>query len=121
MARKFANIGKISHNILHNRFVLYFIFFLAIANLFMFIFSNDLKPIGAFFLAGLLTSFFSKNMVVIMVVSMVVANIIKIGSGSRDGFKGDDEDEDEDGFKQADDDEDDDDNFRDGDEEEEDD
>jgi hypothetical protein len=124
MARKFANIGKISQNILHNRFVLYFIFFLAIANLFMFIFSNDMKAIGAFFLAGLLTSFFSKNMVVIMVVSMVVANIIKIGSGSRDGFKGDGEDEEEEekeGFREGDEeDNDDDDNFRDGDDEDDD-
>jgi hypothetical protein len=103
--KKSANIGKMSQNFLHNRFVLYFIFFLAIANLFILVFSNDLKTIGVFFLTGLLTSFFSKNMVVIMVVSMVVANIIKIGTNSRDGFQGDDDEDDDkekkDGFRKA--------------------
>ena len=134
MAQRFtkrsANIGKISLQFLHNRFVLYFIFFLAIANLFIFVLSNDLKSVGVFLLVGLLTSFFSKNMVVIMVVSMVVTNVIRIGSNSRDGFKGDEEDEEdafgnaedeeeEDAFKNAEDEEEDVDAFRNADEEEE--
>lgn len=122
--KKSANIGKISQNFLHNRFVLYFIFFLAIANLFILVFSNDFKSIGVFFLTGLLTSFFSKNMVVIMVVSMVVANIMRIGTNSRDGFKGDDDEEEEenkDGFRKAgDDDDEEEEPFGDADEEEED-
>lgn len=111
MAQRFtkrsANIGKISLQFLHNRFVLYFIFFLAIANLFIFVLSNDLKSVGVFLLVGLLTSFFSKNMVVIMVVSMVVTNVIRIGSNSRDGFKGDGEEDEEDAFGNAEDEEDD--------------
>ena len=109
MAQRFtkrsANIGKISLQFLHNRFVLYFIFFLAIANLFIFVLSNDLKSVGVFLLVGLLTSFFSKNMVVIMVVSMVVTNVIRIGSNSRDGFKGDGEEDEEDAFGNAEDEE----------------
>jgi len=46
---------------------------------------------------GLLTSFFSKNMVVIMVVALVVANVLKYGTHLRvEGFKSDkDEDEDD--------------------------
>jgi hypothetical protein len=45
-----------------------------------------------FVLTGILTSFFSKNMVVIMLVSIIVANIFKYGSNLRiEGFEDDDE------------------------------
>lgn len=88
LTKQSGNIHKISHNVLHNRFVLYFIFMVAIGNLFLFVFENDIMSIGVFFTAGLLTSFFSKNMVVIMVTAMVVANIIRFGSrNGRDGFE----------------------------------
>jgi len=56
-----------------------------------------------FVLTGILTSFFSKNMVVIMLVSIIVANIFKYGSNLRiEGFEDDEpreepfEEEDED-------------------------
>jgi hypothetical protein len=68
---------------------------LAVGNLFHFVFRQDLMSVGIFIATGLLTSFFSKNMTVIMVIAMVVANIFQIGKG-RDGFsdkKKDDEEE----------------------------
>ena len=102
LTKQSGNIHKISHNVLHNRFVLYFIFLVAIGNLFLFVFSNDIMSVGIFFTTGLLTSFFSKNMVVIMVTAMVVANIIRLGSRhGRDGFKkgGIDDEDDDEGFK----------------------
>ena len=120
--KRSGNIHKISYDALHNQYVLYFVFFVAIGNLFMFVFSNDLMSAGVFFTAGLLTSFFSKNMVVILVTAMVVSNIIRMGiSNKREGFKDDgdeeeafegivEEDEQKEGFKE--DDEDDDDNFQ---------
>ena len=121
--KRSGNIHKISYDALHNQYVLYFVFFVAIGNLFMFVFSNDLMSAGVFFTAGLLTSFFSKNMVVILVTAMVVSNIIRMGiSNKREGFKDDEEEEafqgteeeeedkQKEGFKE--DDEDDDDNFQ---------
>ena len=111
LTKQSGNIHKISHNVLHNRFVLYFIFMVAIGNLFLFVFENDIMSIGVFFTAGLLTSFFSKNMVVIMVTAMVVANIIRFGSrNGRDGFEekekeekegyeGEDKDKDKEGYE----------------------
>lgn len=94
MAKSFSQImkrsgdfTKFSNQILHNRFVLYFIFILAVGNLFHFVFSKDMMSVGAFIAAGLLTSFFSKNMVVIMVIAMVVSNVIRLSNG-RDGFTG---------------------------------
>lgn len=83
---KKSEITKMSNAILHNKFILYFIFVVAVGNLFHFVFSQDLMSVGVFIAAGLLTSFFSKNMVVIMVVAMVVANVIRLGQGP-EGFK----------------------------------
>lgn len=81
-----GDFKKISHDVLHNRPVLYFIFAIAVGNLFNFVFSNDLMSVGVFIASGLLTSFFSKNMVVIMVVAMVVANIVRFSFLGREGF-----------------------------------
>lgn len=86
IVNKSGNISKMSNEVLHNRFILYFIFILAVGNLFHFVFSNDLMSVGVFIVAGLLTSFFSKNMVVIMVISMVVTNVIRVGGGT-EGFE----------------------------------
>jgi hypothetical protein len=110
--KRSGNIHKISHDALHNQYVLYFVFFVAVGNLFLFVFSNDLMSAGVFFTAGLLTSFFSKNMVVILVTAMVVSNIIRMGiSNKREGFEeNDDEEEEKEGFQ--DEDEEDDDNFK---------
>lgn len=86
IVNKSGNISKMSNDVLHNRFILYFIFILAVGNLFHFVFSNDLMSVGVFIVSGLLTSFFSKNMVVIMVISMVVTNVIRVGGGT-EGFE----------------------------------
>lgn len=118
------DLSKISTEVLQNKFVLYFVFVLAVGNLFHFVFRQDLMSVGLFIATGLLTSFFSKNMTVIMVIAMVVANIFQIGKG-RDGFsdkKGDKdkEDEEEEKVEGFEDDEDDDkEEFVDGDDDEE--
>ena len=88
---KSAELSKMSKALLHNRLVLFFVFALAIGNIFHFAFTYDLTSVAIFILAGFLTSFFSKNMIVIMVVAMVVANVIRFGR-RREGFKGKDED-----------------------------
>ena len=85
MFKKSSELSKMSDAFLHNRFVLYLIFFIAIGNIFHFAFTNDLMSVGVFIAAGVLTSFFSKNMIVIMVVSMVVTHIIRLGQG-KEGF-----------------------------------
>mgnify|MGYP000359679665 CR=1 FL=1 len=87
LAKKSPSISKSSKDLLHSRFVLYFVFVIAVANLFHFIFSNDFMSCTVFIVAGLLTSFFSKNMVVIMVIAIVVTHVIRIGNSSIDGFE----------------------------------
>ena len=79
------NVSKKANELLHNRFILYFVFIIAVANLFHFVFSHDLMSVGVFIVVGLLTSFFSKNMIVIMVISIVVTHVVRFGNGS-EGF-----------------------------------
>lgn len=81
MAKKIggANAINMSKSILYNRGVLYFMVVLALGNLFMFLTKNDLVSVATFVLIGILTSFFSKNMVVILCISVVFSNIIRFG------------------------------------------
>jgi len=81
------NVSKKANELLHNRFILYFVFIIAVANLFHFVFSHDLMSVCVFIVAGLLTSFFSKNMVVIMVISIVVTHVVRFGNGGHEGFE----------------------------------
>jgi hypothetical protein len=74
------NMNKLSKHILYNKYVLIFIFILAISNIIQFVLERDYFSTAILILVGFLTSFFSKNMVVIMVIGMVVANILKFGT-----------------------------------------
>jgi len=103
ITKKTGKMTTLSHDLLHNQFVLYFIFIIAVANLFHFVFANDIMSVGTFIATGLLTSFFSKNMIVIMVISIVVTHVIRIGNGNtRDGFKSKKSDEDDEDDKEVD-------------------
>lgn len=97
---KRRSIVNISHDLLHNRFVLYFVFCLSVVSLFYSVLLDDLLSVGVFIVSSLLTSFFSKNMVVILVVALVVSNVVRLTYKTRDGFttEGEEEEEDE-GFK----------------------
>ena len=79
-------ILKDTGKILHNRMVLYFVLFLAIANLLILAVGEEYKYISVFFLTGFVTSFFSKNMMVIMCIAMVITNILQFGTYA-EGFE----------------------------------
>jgi hypothetical protein len=82
MFGKITNFTKKSNNIniLHSRLILYFILFLSIINLtFNGLIGNFLIP-TLFILIGIVTSFFSKNMVVILTISLITSNIIVYGT-----------------------------------------
>ena len=87
--------------ILHNRFVLYFVFLISLVNLFMFVVQSDFMYALIFVLVGFLTSFFSKNMIVILCIALVITNILKYGvsirtsEGFNDNSNEDEEEEEE--------------------------
>lgn len=74
---------KDTGKILHNRFVLYFVLFLALADLLFLAMGREFMSVAVFILSGFVTSFFSKNMMVIMCIALVITNILKYGTDIR--------------------------------------
>ena len=74
---------------LNNVFVIYLIFFIAVGNLFYLLLENNISFVLIFLIIGFLTSFFSKNMIVILTTTLVFTNILKYGIHIRhtEGFK----------------------------------
>lgn len=64
-------------SVLNNRFILYALSALVLLDLFYLANSRSFNTIIIFILVGFLTSFFCKNMIVILVVALFVAHILK--------------------------------------------
>ena len=79
---------------LNSRVLLYFILFLSFADLLFFATAGEYVSIIVFIIVGYLTSFFSKNMMIIFTVAMVCTNIIRFGrDSSLEGMTGDETDD----------------------------
>lgn len=79
--------GNVAKDLLYNVYVLYF--FLVVSAIFLYILMqvHDFMSIAIFILIGFVTSFFSKNMVVIMAVSVIFTAMLKMGKSSVEGFQ----------------------------------
>ena len=71
---------------LNNKWILYFVLFVSIVDLFNFFTIGDTTAIAIFIVAGFLTTYFSKNMLVILIVSIVVTHIMRYGNASLEGM-----------------------------------
>ena len=91
LPKSLLNINYNLNPILHNRIILYFISILALFDMFYFLNSNDVLSFSILILVGFLTSFFSKNMIVILVIALCVTHILKYGTSSyiSEGFEND--------------------------------
>jgi hypothetical protein len=69
-----------SKSLLYNKYVLYTSFAICLINLLIWIFSGEFIHVAIFLLVGYLTTYFSKNMIVILVLALVVSNVFKSGS-----------------------------------------
>lgn len=85
---------KNSNSILHNRVLLYALLILALLDLFYLANSRDFTSVTIFILVGLLTSFFCKNMIVILFVAICITHILKYPR-SLEGAKNMDDEEEE--------------------------
>ena len=65
--------------LLYNRYVLYFIFLIALTNFLYLGYIRDDRSIAIFVLIGILTSFFNKNMIIVLSSAMIVTNVLKYG------------------------------------------
>ena len=76
--------------LLESKTVLYFLVIISIINMVTYASTNEPTYAGYMLLIGFLTSFFSKNMIVIMFVAIAFTNIIRFGMISstqyREGF-----------------------------------
>lgn len=80
-------------NILHNKYLLYVIFFISVGNFFMELMNNNMYFVSIYILIGILTSFFNKNMIVILSLSAIFTNILKYGRATtHEGFESEETD-----------------------------
>ena len=73
MAKLFKNSVK---NLLKNKIVLYVLVALALTNILGYISMNNNKAIVLFISLALITSFFSKNMILILAVPLILVNLL---------------------------------------------
>ena len=92
-------IPSSSGRMLNNKWVLYFIFIVGIFDVIGFYQRSNLTAVAIFFTVGFLTSFFSKNMIVIIVMAIAVSHLVTYGN--REGLKNKDGEEEEEGFEEG--------------------
>lgn len=86
---KLDKLLKMKYNfnpILHNQLVLYLFLFMTLVQIVLFVSNNDTTGIVLMCLVGVLTSFFSKNMIVILCVVLTVTHLLKRGL-KKEGFE----------------------------------
>ena len=79
-------IPSASGKILYNKWVLYFIFVLGIYDIVHFYQRGNTMAVAIFFIVGFLTSFFCKNMIVVIVSAIAVSHIVAYGNKMSEGF-----------------------------------
>ena len=93
---KFPKSLNISLNIdgsglLHNKSILYLIFAISFGNFMLELIGGDFYFVVIYLIIGFLTTFFNKNMIVVLLMSTIFANILKYGNKSTEGFEASDE------------------------------
>lgn len=72
--------------LLHNKAILYFIFAISFGNFMLELMTGDFYFVAVYILIGFLTSFFNKNMIVVLAMAAIFANILKYGAKSVEGL-----------------------------------
>jgi hypothetical protein len=76
---KLSNLKYNFSPVLRNKFVLYAFLAMTLVQVLFFVNSGDIAAVVTLGLIGFLTSFFSKNMIVIMCVALTVSSILQYG------------------------------------------
>lgn len=84
-----------SVGMLNNKWILYAVLFISIVDLFNFFSKGDTTAIMIFVVAGFLTTYFSKNMLVILVIALAITHIVRFGNASIEGMASEEEEEEE--------------------------
>ena len=101
----FSKINKSSRgtslNLLANKWVLYAMLILGVFDVFNFYQNGQMTSLYVFLFVGVLTSVFSKNMIVIIVTAIAISHIFTYGERMSEGFE---DEEEEDGLDEEEDD-----------------
>jgi len=73
--------------ILTNKYVLYFIAFLSLTNILGYMISGNINHVIVFILVGVIMTYFSKNMAIVLLVSLLIANLFSISIIFKEGFE----------------------------------
>jgi hypothetical protein len=79
-------IEKVLGKALENKYVLYFVFFLAIITLFGYLITGNLISIAVFVLIGYVTHYFNQNMIVVISVPLVLTSFFMMGKKVKEGL-----------------------------------
>lgn len=74
-------------SLLKDKVILYIVLFFAVTNFFGYIMMNNYDAIISMILAGLITSYFSKNMIVILLISIIGGSLVTGASSINEGVK----------------------------------
>jgi len=72
---------------LENKYVLYFVLFLAVTNVLGYLILGNINAVIFFILVGFLVSNFSKNMIIVLTVPLVLTSILMIGKRVKEGLE----------------------------------
>lgn len=86
-------VPSASGKILYNKWVLYFIFVVGIYDVIHFYQRGNVVAVAIFVIVGFLTSFFSKNMIVVIVSAIAVSHIFAYGNKMTEGLENGEEEE----------------------------
>lgn len=81
------NIASEASKILTNKYFLYFIVFLAASNVLGYLVSNKVNAVIFFALVAFLVSNFSKNMTVVLLISIIATNLLMVNKTMREGLE----------------------------------
>ena len=73
--------------ILKNKYVLYVLLVLALVNVLGYLAIQDYNSLALFVVMGLLSTYFSKNMSVNLLVAIVVTSMVAVNNKVREGFQ----------------------------------
>lgn len=88
MNKMFNSKNQIT-NLAHNQYILYFLFLIALGNLYYLVMNGENLFAVLFILVGFVTSFFSKNMIIILFLALCITNILRFGGDviTKEGFE----------------------------------
>jgi len=83
------NMNTMGSGLLHNKALLYLVFAISFGNFILEMIAGDMYFVTVYLIIGFLTSFFNKNMMVVLLMATIFANILTYGKDSVEGFEED--------------------------------